>query len=88
MGTSQEPTGEPSVEPDKDPRWAPTPKPIPEPSRLKLKWVSSHQDNDITINVSTLLTRTQPNIEVDKLEAYETQSTIRSIIRSNITPQG
>ena len=50
-----------------DPRWTPPPKPTLKPSRWKLEWVASHQDNDTTINISTLPTGTQLNIKADKL---------------------
>ena len=60
-------TTEPPEELPEDPRWAPPPKPIPKPSRWKLEWVASHQDNDTTIDISILSTGTQLNIEADKL---------------------
>ena len=41
-----------------DPRWIPAPNPIPKPSRQKLEWVVSHQDDDTTIDISTLPTGT------------------------------
>ena len=57
---------DPSTESSEDPRWAPCKNPIQKPSRWKLEWVSSHQDDDTTIDVSTLPTSTQLSIEVDK----------------------
>ena len=47
----------------KDPRWTP----LPKPSRWKIEWVASHQDNNTTISISTLSTGTQRNIKADKL---------------------